>query len=174
MKTICLSLLIALTFFSCKKDNTETTYGIKCNINGVPKTFNILMNALREEDNGFKGVFIQGMNNGSSEEYFAGMISNMPSLKEIAAGTYTDASTDYELLFTYALGFSGPEYEAGRTLYEEAQYRGVSISNPLKVTITSISNDVIKGTFNGDFYFEADPNAEKKSITNGEFALKFQ
>jgi hypothetical protein len=98
----------------------------------------------------------------------------MPSLKEIAAGTYTDASTDYELLFTYALGFSGPEYEAGRTLYEEAQYRGVSISNPLKVTITSISNDVIKGTFNGDFYFEADPNAEKKSITNGEFALKFQ
>ena len=174
MKTICLSLLIALTFFSCKKDSTETTYGIKCNINGVPKTFNIMMNARREEDNGNKSVIFQGLNNGSSEEYFAGAIINIPSQKEITAGTYIDASNDFELLFTYSLSFTGPEYEAGRTLYQEAQYRGVSISNPLKVTITSISNDVIKGTFNGDFYFEADPNAEKKSITNGEFTLKFQ
>jgi hypothetical protein len=174
MKTICLSLLIALTFFSCKKDSTETTYGIKCNINGVPKTFNIMMNAHREEDNGYKSVSIGGMNNGSSEEYITGIIINMPSQKAIDAGTYTDASKEYELLFTYSLGFSGPDYEAGRTLYEEAQYRGVTISNPLKVTITSLTNEVVKGTFSGDFYFEADPGAEKKSITNGEFALKFQ
>lgn len=174
MKTICLSLLIALTFFSCKKDSTETTFGIKCNIDGVPKTFNIMMNARREEDNGYKTVIFQGLNNGSSEEYFAAAIINMPSQKEITAGTYMDASGDFELLFTYALSFSGFEYEAGSTLYKEAQYRGVSISNPLKFTITSISNDVIKGTFNGDFYHEADPNGEKKSITNGEFAVKFQ
>src|SRR6476620_8402962 len=164
MKTICLSLLIALTFFSCKKDSTETTYGIKCNINGVPKTFNIMMNARREEDNGYTSVIFQGLNNGSSEEYFAGAIINIPSQKEITAGTYIDASNDFELLFTYALSFSGFEYEAGSTLYEEAQYRGVTISNPLKVTITSITNEVIKGTFSGDFYFEADPGAEKKSI----------
>jgi hypothetical protein len=174
MKTICVSLFIALTFFSCKKDNTEITYGIKCNINGVPKTFNILSNAHREEDNGYKSVSILGMNNGSTEEYFTGIIINMPSQKAIEAGSYLDASHDFELLFTYALSYSGPEYEAGRTLYDEAQYRGVPISNPLKVTITSITNEVVKGTFSGDFYFEADPNAEKKTITNGEFALKFQ
>ena len=174
MKTICLSLLVALTFFSCKKDNTETTYGIKCNINGVPKTFNIQMHGEKGEDNGFKYVTFQGLNNSSSEEYFAGIISNLPSYKEITTGTYMDGSNDFELLFTYALSFSGQEYEAGRTLYQEAQYRGVPISNPFKFTITSLTNEVVKGTFSGDFYFEADPNAEKKSITNGEFAVKLQ
>jgi hypothetical protein len=174
MKTICLSLLIALTFFSCKKDNTDTTYGIKCNINGVPKTFNIQMRAQRELDNGYKSVSFIGLNNSSSEEYLGGMVLNIPSQKEITAGTYTDASSEFEVLFTYSLSYSGPDYEAGSSLYEYAQYRGVTVSNPLKLTITSISNDVIKGTFSGDFYIDANPDNEKKSITNGEFAVKFQ
>jgi hypothetical protein len=101
-------------------------------------------------------------------------IDNTPSSDEITTGTYEDSTPDFTVLGTFTDGTAVIDYDAGTSMYEHAITNGHTITNHFKVTIQSIDGTSIKGTFSGDFYPEGNLDGIKKSITNGEFHLKWQ
>jgi hypothetical protein len=166
------SFLIVLLFSACTKSNSD--YFLKCTIDGTTKTFNFQSIARRNAGNGFASVEAGGFNRQGSEENIGFIIINQPSANPIVAGTYTDNSSTFEILATYSLGANGPDYEAGATVRENATTSGVTLNRPFSITVTSITNDEVRGRFTGDFYLNGEPQAARKIITDGEFYLKLQ
>ncbi len=173
MKPLMIYAAMILMIGSCKKADSLATYEIKCTIDGVQRTFNEQCIAGRQMANGFTAINIGGGAKAGLDETFGFIIINQPSAKAIVAGTYVDNSTDFEILSTYSLGASGPDYEAGSTVRDEFVSAGATLQSPFKVTITSITNETMTGTFSGDFYLNGSPGQPKRSITNGSFNLKF-
>jgi hypothetical protein len=171
-----LCLLFSSCFFlSCKKEqsgsNNNDAYYVTCTIDGKVMKFNGYLFCHYEWSGGYKSVTINGATDLSSTAAYVGfVITNIPSRDSINAGTYTDASTNFEVLAAHSPNISSNiDYHAGTTLYNEAMLAGVTITNRFTVKITSINNQTAKGTFSGDFYYDGDPTGAKKTITNGEF-----
>lgn len=166
-----LFFLLITACLSCSKEDPNADYHLTCTIDGVNKKFNISAMAFQSTVTGYQGIALGGAETSSSTSATFGFeIANYPSDKPIIAGTYTDGQTDFEILSTY-LTEANESFEAGTTLYQDAISSGATITNHLKVAITSIGNGSIKGTFSGDFYLEAESNGAKKVITNGDFYL---
>jgi hypothetical protein len=175
-KGVSFILILCCIFLSCSKDqSTNDTYYLTCTIDGAPRTFNLLAGSRRESNATNTAVFVHGVESASSNTADYGfVITNVPSGDDIIAADYTDTSTDFEILTAYKPDQASLGFDAGTTMLDEANMAGVTISNHFKVTITSINNETIKGTFSGDFYEDGDPHAAKKTISNGSFYLKFQ
>jgi len=174
MKKLSLILLaFACTFISCKKD--KDSYYFRCNIDGTARTFNFSTYAHKETENGLTGYGTGGFATASMDGDWIGIwIDNDPSTDDIVAGVYEDSSPDFSVLGTFTDGAAGIDYESGTSIYEDAITYGHTIANHFKVTIQSIDGKTIKGTFSGDFYPNGNLDGTKKSITNGEFYLKWQ
>jgi hypothetical protein len=174
MKKISL-ILLAFTclFLSCKKNNDS--YYFRCTIDGTPRTFNIGTYAHKEIENGQTAFLTGGFATSSTSGDWIGIyIDNSPSGDDITTGIYEDSSPDFTLLGTFTDGAAGIDYDSGTSMYEDAITYGHTITNHFKVTIQSIDDKAMKGTFSGDFFPEGDLEGVKKSITNGEFYLKWQ
>ena len=171
-----LVLLFSSCFIlSCKKEqsggNNNDSYYVTCTVDGKAMKFNGYLFCHNEWAGGYKSVTINGATDLSSTAAYVGfVITNIPSQDSINAGTYTDASANFEVLAAYSPNISANmDYHAGTTLFNEANLAGATITNHFTVKITSINNQTAKGTFSGDFYYDGDPTGAKKTITNGEF-----
>lgn len=166
-------LLFVSLFYSCKKDND--TYYIRCNIDGTARTFTSLSYAHKESQNGITAIGMGAFASSDTEgDWFGFYIDNSPGGDEIVAGTYDHTSADFDLLATHSNEGAGFDYGSGSTIDEDAVTYGVTIANHFRLVIQSIDGNTIKGTFSGDFYADHDPRNAKKSVTNGEFNLKFK
>jgi hypothetical protein len=175
-KIYLLTLVLVSLFSSCKKDNDS--YYIRCTIDGTAKTFNVGTYAHKDVDPANAqnyGIGMGGFATSSDQDDWMGFwIDNIPSGDEIVAGAYDHTSADFDLLATYSNESAAFDYASGSSVDEDAVTYAVTITNHFKLTILSIDNNTIKGTFSGDFYDDGDPRNSKKSVTNGEFYLKFK
>jgi len=172
-KIFTLSLCLAIISISCKKSGSggsTSSYYMKATIDGTAKTFNV--DALGQKFTSGGVTFIGASGNvttpTSSLEGMGITINNSPSQKPIVAGTYSEtASPDFAAGAVYNPGSATIVYGTG--LYPT--------TNPLKIIITAIDNSTIKGTFSGDFYYSNSSTQQigptKKTVTNGEFYVKF-
>lgn len=167
------ALAFACFFISCKKD--KDSYYFRCNIDGTARTFNIGTYAHKEEENGHTAYLTGGFATSQGSGDWLGIyIDNTPSDAEIGTGLYEDSSPDFTVLGTLTDDQAGIDYDAGTSMYEDAITYGHTIANHFKVTIEAIDNNTIRGTFSGDFFPEGNLDGTKKSITNGEFYLKWR
>jgi hypothetical protein len=163
-----------LLLISCKKDGQDQNYYVRFSADGVSKSFTGYVFAHEEVISGYTTLAVNGATSPTSfDDYMGFYIDNFPTAAAILPGIYLDNSPDYTLLSTYNI--NGLEYEAGETVAENAINDGITIANHFTVNITEKTSTTIRGTFSGDFYFEADvQNGDKITITNGEFYAKFQ
>ena len=160
---------------SCKKSSSSPGYHLTATIDGTAKTFNISPYAVKQTNGGAMKIGIIGVASTSTGESLEIDLANNAgtTYPAIVAGTYADTSTvfDVEAYYTPTLT---TEYDAGNTLAQEGVNTVTTYANHFKLVITSIDSVSIKGTFSGDFYFNGDLSAAKKSFTNGDFYAKFQ
>lgn len=172
-KIFLIALASACLFISCKKSNDS--YYFRCTIDGTAKTFNFNPYAHEETENGITSYLTGGFATSSTSGDWMGIyIDNSASGDDIGSGLYEDSSPDFTVLATFTDAAAVIDYESGTSIYEDAITYGHTIANHLKVTIQSNDGKTMKGTFSGDFYPDGNLNGTKKSITNGEFYLKWQ
>ncbi|HEY4063098.1 MAG TPA: hypothetical protein VGM30_14430 [Puia sp.] len=171
-KIFILSACLAVISFSCKKSSSSSgpSNYITASIDGTAKTFNAGIMAFKTTQNGQTVFNVIGFSDGSANpESFSITIGNSPTTaKPIVAGTYTEVfNPDF---------ITVGEYIPGSTTYVYASGLAAPPVNIFTVTITSIDNNSVKGTFSGDVEYldvaTAIPGSTKKTITNGSFYAK--
>lgn len=163
---------LAVLASACKKSgsSSSSTYYIKGNMNDTAMTFNVDAAAHLTTMSGFTTLAIIGsVSNPQNLQGISLNINNTPSNKPIVAGTYTESTTDFVVGAVYNPGSSSVVYGAPVN---------PNPTNPLTITITSIDNNTVKGTFSGDLYYTNTTTGSfgstKKTFTNGEFYVKVQ
>lgn len=170
-----LPVLFSIMFFSCSKssDSSNPQYYFNATVNGQKVAFNTNAFAQWEINGDFAALMAGGYENNSQDSRTAGfVIINLPSKKQITAGAYNDSGDEFEVIGSYNIPAQEKDYQSGTTLSAEAERMGMNLPNKFELIITSVSDNIIQGSFSGDFYLEADPMAEKVTITNGSFRLK--
>ena len=181
MKKISSLLLLSLPFFACQKELAYQNSGVS----STATVANALANSSDLNSSSYMNVKIgnelasfnsssaatvsalgagkslklvasidNGANSTESIQLFINFLSGSP-----AAGTYAqgDRSFSYVMNGVYKTGEENTAYSAGLTPSSE---------QPLSVTITSITDTEIKGTFKGAFYKH---NLSTGEITSSEF-----
>lgn len=157
--------LLALVFFSCKKDGSGTTSGsgtITCTLDGVNVSFNVNAKAMRMNAGAEQSVQITGMQASGNSNQIAMVVTGSSA---ITAGTYSENDQNGNV--------AGINYiEAGNT-YPYVSYN--STTNPATITITAISSTSVQGSFKGDVYLMSSNGvtSTKKVVTNGQFKVNF-
>ncbi len=162
---LCLALLPLL--FSCKKDKDDSnSYHVSFKLDGQAKSYTAFTAGTVTKSDEETSVAIAGTSSATNgEDHFAIALFTQEDPK---ATTYTDNVDNYMLAGLFSPSAS-IEYQAGTILNTEAGSSDIIIKNHFKVTITSIDDKSIRGTFSGDFYLDGDPSKEKKTITDGSF-----
>lgn len=172
-KHLIIALIALVIVASCNKEN-DTDYYLRFKANGVDKSLSGYVFAHKETTGGFTSLTILGATSATTFTDYLGLyLDNTPNSSTVfTTGTYGDVSANYSLLSTYTS--NSPDYEAGEEVASEAALHSVTI-NHLQLTITSMDNETISGTFSGDYYEDGNVQTGTKiSITNGEFNAKFQ
>ncbi len=160
MKTLLFSIaLTAITLSSCKKSSADATVtaNLSVTIDGTSRTFNTsLTGALNAPGGGSQALQIVGWSGaaGSSDALYV----SVSSATAITAKTYSDGA-----------GASIQYIVGGTTSYAN----GLSPTNPISITITSITTNSATGTFKGDIFLNANSSSTKKVLTNGSFNVTF-
>lgn len=146
----------------------NTGYFLKCKVGGDAKTFNLNMLATKQSDQGMTIMMVLGKANNSNTESFTFTIS---SDADITAGTYkvNDAAATYDVVATWITANPTISYWA---------MTGDAGGDAFQITISSINATEMTGTFRGTV-FEVNvnnpsPTPPTKTITEGEFKVKFQ
>ena len=160
MKKLFFVLAIStLTFSACKKGNDDggTGNNLSASINGTTMTFNNSLVASNTSAGGAYGMQIVGFSGtpGTSDALYLVVYSS----SAITPGTYVDGQSATISYNTQPAG----------TVYSNA----LSATNPISITITSISSTNVSGTFKGDIFAGASISGAKKVLTNGQFNVKF-
>ena len=179
-KLTLLALLISILFVSCSKDQPETeetqnNYYVRFKKNGTIVNYTGIVIAHRDTINGYVELKINGAHSIAAVpyEYMGIYINNFPGNANIGTGLYVDNSTSYTLLTTHIFG--GISYEAGESLAQSAAQHNMPLAKPFKVTITQINGSTVKGSFEGDYYEDADvTTGNMVQVTEGSFYAKFQ
>jgi hypothetical protein len=170
---ICLGFIAALSIllFSCNKERNETDsdFYISFKINGSQKTFKSKTQAAKVSvsQNNFYSIIFSAYEDSTSAEFFYLQVGQKG--KKISTGTYTtpgQVSEDLIVLGGYTPASEDPSetYSAGIQLQED--------NNPkLVVTITSLTDKTISGTFSGTFYNNDGDGPEASAFTEGKFSL---
>jgi len=163
---ICIAALVV----SCHKSGSDNpSYYIRASVDGTAMSFSAKTLAGKFTNAGTTTLSITGAvssskNLGTIQLY----ILNVPGGKPIVAGTYSETDrTDFSMWGLYYPDSTNHVYQGGQLN---------NPANPFKITITSIDNTAVKGSFSGDYYFNTGttiPGPEKKTFTNGEFYVKF-
>ena len=161
-------LLLFVTFAACKKESDNSPkYFIKAVIGDSEKIYTDSITAV-------KGVTFNtyGLNFSAylSSNHNNGLEFEMAqSNKDITSGTYTQSNTtSYSIVAVYKTGTSGLYYSFG------AFYDKISATEPLQITISTISNTQVSGTFSGMFYSQDAFHTDSLRISNGSFYLPIQ
>ena len=176
MKTIIPATFLfafSVLFFSCSKNNPNPSYGLSFDENGTHRVF-------ADSAHVDTAYTSWPSSRGNSEtiviKVFSGAESYSITITDydypIAVQTYYDTTNyifhNYEMEIYDDMG-NGNHWMAGMFVpgYEAPGTKHFS------VTITSIKDSVVSGTFSGDMALENDWTlANNKHITNGKFSLK--
>ena len=168
-----LILLLALLFFSCKKEsnspNTPDSY-VKIKKDGNWITYAAVGELGVDLDDDTKTNFSISASSTDQKEFFSTDIqiegSNLPT------GTYSsDVYSPYFVLVNYALT---PDPSTIKNYSnDDAPNKGTS---KYVINITSITSTELSGTFTGNYLYDdfssADANGGVVQITEGEFKVK--
>ena len=186
---ICFIAVILLVCNSCKMKihRLKTDYQITFKRDGIAEDFTQLDTCQltwdRSGNPAMEDLSIRGSKIQVAFDFAPAIELSLVSSDSISTGTYTDSSSNgaYSLYADYIpnphLILSAANiYMAGYGVYIDGIQKGVQLSHHLTLTITSISNGTIKGTFSGDFYeYDGDIRQAKiMSITDGYFKQKIQ
>ncbi|HTB52184.1 MAG TPA: hypothetical protein VK718_05345 [Ferruginibacter sp.] len=177
---IIITLFIAcIAISSCKKkatvqlnttdttaNNTDSTTTtsldtiniITATINGVTDTFNTQVGFTFSIDSSTASPYMVFIFSGYTNNYTSNILGeiNFPGVTP-TAGIYSEDST--------------AQMKYAAITYNGFYYQANSSSNPVTVTITSITDTSAKGTFTGNVYLNADSTQTPLSIVNGTFNL---
>ena len=159
--SLLLTFFVTIFFISCKKDATDIPAGtIKMDLNGAPMTYSVDAKAIHLNVSGGNGIQVQG-------KYRTGSTSNLVFTiavpGSVTTGTYTENVAGNPLVsMTRCTELIFP------CVYQAMTYG--SVSNPLRITISSITPSSVKGTFSGELHNNSGDN---ESITNGAFHVNF-
>jgi len=171
-RRIFLLFFLGLFLVSCQKKGSDIDaiplpegYFIKCKIDGVDKTFNIMAKATKLErvDQVFLSIFGKASGDINNIERINMGIS---SITQIKTGHYVENDPT----LTY---FIDAIYNPNNSF--ETWTMGSSSENPAPFTIfiTGIDNKSVSGTFKGAIYNSDSRAIKTKTITNGEFYVPF-
>ncbi|HTQ63557.1 MAG TPA: hypothetical protein VMI12_02115 [Puia sp.] len=181
-------LLVVVTFsilISCKKSNPAggvTNFDaqhLTCTIDGQPMIFNARLQATRTTTPTatypLTVIAITG--------YLGQSGSNIPGLgigwdntsasATFGVGTWSDISSQYSIFGNYVID-SADAWESGTGSTGQARLSGYNITNPFKLVITYFDSTEVKGNFSGDFYFFGTVPSQKKTITDGDFVVRWK
>lgn len=146
-----------ITLNSCKKKDPAPSATITANIDGTATTFNVHAMAAKGTLSGMTITSIQGSSSG-------GTIFSITLNGAVTAGTTYAAGTNTDTEPLLSLTTTGDQF-----LNDDA-----STTNPVSVTITSVSSTAIAGTFKGDLVStNIGGTPTTKSVTNGKFSVSF-
>lgn len=162
-KIIALSSLVLL-LMSCKKNSDDSSVAansIQANIGGTTYNFNVSAKATKMDGTGYHFISIAGADANSASANVIGIIAN--SNVPVTTGTYNenDAVNYGSLSFSVNISTGNTYIDAGST------------TNPVIVTITSLTSTNIQGTFKGDIYLGGSTSAAKKVVADGKFNVPF-
>lgn len=179
MKQLFFILCVSVLLFSCKKEysyeggpTSNPTYYLTATVDGVPLTFNVDNEATYTiSSSGFNALELIGFastdvndNTNITLDINYDDPANPPGV-----GTYSEQDDHIFVTGLYDFNSADSVYTAG-----EASFISV---RPLTITITSITNNIVEGTFSGAFYAtDANTNLILNPvsyilITNGKFRL---
>lgn len=175
-RILTLSLIGWVIFSSCQKETSkavDTNYHITCKVDGQEASFNVGATAYQIDSLGETIIAIAGADAAStSPKVLSLAIISIEPGAAITAREYTDTSTVYGIGSDYIVQNGIEEYVAGYDLPAIAQQNNVTLANHLKITIKEITDITIRGSFSGDYYLNQDVNANRKTITDGDFYVK--
>ena len=167
-------LLFSATLFllSCQKKESDTEaivlpqdYYIKCKIDGIDKTFNVMAKATKLEkvDQVFLSIFGKASSDVDNiERINMGISSTTP----IRTGNYVENDPS----LTY---FIDAIYNPDNSLETWIMGSLSENSAPFTIFITGIDDKSVSGTFKGAVFNKYSRGIKEKRITNGEFYVPF-
>lgn len=171
---ILLSLGVLFFLASCEKSYNNdlinesppaSVHFIRCKIDGVKKTFNILVKATKQNAGGQNVISIFGKAD-SSLENIERINMGISSLHEIRGGIYVENDPYY----TYVID---AVYNPDHTDEVWAVALTPRQTVPFTIAITNITENYVQGTFKGMLYNNSGTGTAKKTITEGEFIAPF-
>src|SRR5258706_6787626 len=169
------ALVLPVVFGSCSKEHgSDENYHVSFAVDGVSKTYTAHVLAHRDTTAGYFSITILATNSATSFDNYMGIyLDNSPGHGNFIAGQYADNSTTFTVLTNYTN--NSIEYDAGQSVADDAATYNVTIAHHLKVVITSIDKNTVRGTFSGDHYKDGDVRGTTKlNITNGDFYANVQ
>lgn len=175
VRALIVTFLVTAFFVACETDNEIGTGGnngggppsvfyVRAKVDGVSKTWNVDPIAVKAQAGGSTTITIAGRAAVGSQEMINFSVSNSPSGNTIGPATYAEA--DGSGFLTSAL------YKVSQSASYAAGFQ-VSPSNPFTITFTELSTTEAKGTFSGDVYENNGLGPAKKTLTVGEFNVRF-
>ena len=162
-KPLLIAICILLAFTSCKKSSDVPANTISATVDGVDESFNTNTNAQLGTAIALNSVLnIAGSSASGTGADIIGM--TIESNGTIVKGSYSNSAVNNST-FTSMLYTKGPFLLSDPNIYSS----GVNGNYPTTITITSMINTNIQGTFSGKLLFK--DGTTVKSVTNGKFNL---
>ena len=169
-KTLLFAICIFLFFASCKKKSSDTapSNSITATIDGVSESFNtnitVHFGAGIQGIQSGSGLIIEGTNGNADGADDLSITINSSST--VVKGNYTNSGNSG--------GFPSIFYRKGAFSVSDPVFyiTDVNAVNPSAVTITSISNTNIQGTFSGKLIFTDGKTI--KTVTDGKFNVNIK
>jgi hypothetical protein len=163
-KLFFLLLLIAPLFFSCKKDSSsdDSSHYFKFKMNGNWITWKEALADVAVQS-GQTSFNFSARNEGATEYVY--MLVNPNNGGSLVPGTYTP---DNSLLkVSYVKRLNAVDF----TNYSDDAF-GSPADTRYEITVTSITDKTIKGTFKGNYLTNDFNDNDKLNVTEGEFSLQ--
>ena len=177
LKKVIPFFVLAVCLLACKKNNSNSSgnYHFTATIDGKAQTFNVSPMAVRITNGGYSIISIEGFTAASSTTQILALSwDNVPAVSStFTTGNYSDTASTYGLSANYN-PTTNESYIAGGEVIAYPTGTLPTGVNHLKITISSLDSTAVKGTFSGDFFYNADPTAAKKTITNGDFYVPWK
>ena len=165
MRKIIVFASLVLLLMSCKKNSDDNgaiaANSIQANIGGTTYNFNVSAKAIKMDGTGYHFISIAGADANSATANVIGIIAN--SNVAVTTGTYNENDAVNFGSLSYSVNIS-----SGNT-YTDAG----STTNPVIVTITSLTGTSVQGTFKGDIYLGSSTSGTKKVVADGKFNVPF-
>jgi len=171
-RRVFLLLFLGLFLASCQKKGSDFDaivlpegYYIKCKIDGIDKTFNIMAKATKlvKTNQVFISIFGKASEDAANIERINMGISSMTPIK---TGNYVENDPS----LTY---FIDAIYNPDNSFETWIMGSDPESSAPFTIFITGIDNKSVSGTFMGLVYNKYSRGIQVKNITNGEFYVPF-
>ena len=165
-RTILVFSLSLILLFSCKKDNNppQPDFAVAFNLNGARDTF--ALGYCWIQPNGSDPTNTDFMVVARSADNSQQFWLTIQVKGDFVPGVYTSGNSNYTVIADYIMNI-GETSERDYTIDH-------ALDNPessFTVTISSIKNNVIKGTFIGNYLYDRNYD-EMINLTDGSFTVK--